>query len=101
MTEKEKDKRAEEQALFMTWLTSLTDEEWEMFRDHIAYFQNTLSGLPVAVAVMLDLQNTIEGLKHGEVIEARPDTRLKWERYMREAYGNMSVMMKKGDDKVH
>ena len=43
-----KDKRAEEQALFIAWLTSLTDEEWEMFRDNIAYFQNTLAGLPVA-----------------------------------------------------
>ena len=89
MSEEKKDKRAEEQALFMTWLTSLTDEQWEVFRDNIGYFQNTLSGLPVAVAVLLDLEGAIDQIKDGSVEVAReayPETRKKWETYMHEVY---------------
>ena len=48
----EEDKRAEEQALFMTWLTALPKDEWEIFRDHIGYFQDTLPVLPLAVALV-------------------------------------------------
>lgn len=65
MSEKEKDKRAEEQALFMTWLTSLSDKDWESFRDNITYFQNTLSALPVAVAMIMDLEVTLQEIDKG------------------------------------
>jgi len=82
-----KDKRAEEQALFIAWLTSLTDEEWEMFRDNIAYFQNTLAGLPVAVAVLLDLEVAIDQIKEGNPeIRQLSDTRKRWEVYIQEVY---------------
>jgi hypothetical protein len=65
MSEKEKDKRAEEQALFMTWLTSLSDKDWESFRDNITYFQDTLSALPVAVAMIMDLEVTLQEIDRG------------------------------------
>lgn len=82
-----KDKRAKEQALFIAWLTALTDEEWEMFRDNIAYFQNTLAGLPVAVAVLLDLEVAIDQIKEGNPeIRQLSDTRKRWEVYIQEVY---------------
>ena len=87
MSEEKKDKRAEEQALFMTWLASLTDEEWDMFKDNIAYFQDTLSALPVAVAVLLDLEVAIDQIKEGNPeLRQVSDTRKKWEIYMHEVY---------------